>query len=374
MTDRGTDIDFDFFEEPETQEATTRSPTRAPRRPIRPPGGLTPLLRLVGLIAFAIALVVLLVFAIQSCRDESKRDQYADYMTDVRAIARDSSLVGRQLNRLLTRPGVRPAQVQTELGGLAQAEEQHVASAREVTPPGRLREQHRRLVDALELRASGLRGLEDAFRRSTRLRSARAAGRLLAEPMRRLVASDVLWDDGFLRGSVAVLQSQGVRGVEVPNSTFLRDPELATARGMSPVWQRIRGTPTTTRRPGLHGSALVSVRALPSGLVLVRDQENVVTASPDLAFEVTISNSGESQEVQVKVRLTVAQENRPVRRLATVPLINPGEEKSVRFRNLGQIVQFAERVPVRVEVLPVRGETRLANNSAEYPVSFRLVE
>ena len=72
MSSSDTDFEFDFFEEPETQEAPGRSERslrrplgggrgpRMPRGPIRPRAGFTPLLRLLGLIAFAILIVVLL--------------------------------------------------------------------------------------------------------------------------------------------------------------------------------------------------------------------------------------------------------------------------------------------------------------------------
>src|SRR6187549_2580775 len=60
MTERDDDLDFEFFDdEPATQEAVSAQPRiirRVPRPPTppRPPAGITPLLRLVGLIALAI--------------------------------------------------------------------------------------------------------------------------------------------------------------------------------------------------------------------------------------------------------------------------------------------------------------------------------
>ena len=115
MTERETDFDFDFFDEPQTREteAPPRRTTRAaPRRPPRPPSGITPLLRLAGLIAFVILVVVLLVFWVQSCRAADKRETYRDYMDEVRAVARDSQSIGRELNTLLTTPGIKLAELE----------------------------------------------------------------------------------------------------------------------------------------------------------------------------------------------------------------------------------------------------------------------
>src|SRR5437763_7107182 len=98
------DLEFEFFDEPETVEATQRR--RLPRlempgnrggggddRPPRPPRsgggptGLVPLARLVGLIAIAIAVVVGLVFWVDSCQGKSTHDEYASYSAEVKTIA-----------------------------------------------------------------------------------------------------------------------------------------------------------------------------------------------------------------------------------------------------------------------------------------------
>ena len=82
MTERDSDIEFDFFDEPETEEATERVRTpggRPPGGPRRPPhsSGTGPAsLRLAGLIAFLILAAVLLVVGIRSCASSSKHDKY----------------------------------------------------------------------------------------------------------------------------------------------------------------------------------------------------------------------------------------------------------------------------------------------------------
>jgi hypothetical protein len=382
MTERGSDIDFDFFDEPETQEAPERArPARpgpgGPRRPpFRPPAGLTPLLRLVGLVAFAIAVIVVLVLWVQSCGSDSERDAYAAYVQQVRAIGADSQEVGRELNTVLTTPGITQADLQERLGGLAQTEEQNVARARELSAPGRLREEQRAVVSALELRVSGLRRLADAFQQvqTPANRDPAEAGALLATQMHRFIASDVVWDDEFRDPAVSLLRSEGIGGVEVSDSNFLPNAEIATGAGMGAIYQRIRGASTGGQGSdgARHGNGIVSVQALPSGQTLNEGEDNFVTATADLAFEVTIENSGDAQEVRVTVRLTVEQSPRPIEKEQVINIINPGERKTVVFRQLGQIVQFAQKTTLRVEVEPVPNEENTRNNTASYPVTFSL--
>jgi hypothetical protein len=132
------------------------------------------------------------------------------------------------------------------------------------------------------------------------------------------------------------------------------------------------GTATTGGTTGgLHGTGLNEVRALPGNQVLSEDSENTVTATTDLGFSVQVEDTGDSQEVQVKVTLTIQQSPTPIVQTKTVDLINPGEQKTVIFRNLGQ-VQFATRTVVKVDVQPVPEEKNTANNSKQYPVIFSL--
>jgi hypothetical protein len=386
MTEREPDFEFDFFEEPETQEGsgrtdrTLRRPLgrggkgpRAPRGPIRPRTGFTPLLRLLGLIAFAILIVVLLLLWVQSCQEDQKRDAYGDYMTEISAVARDSERVGRELSDTLTTPGIKPAELQKQLTGLVQQQQISATGAQELDPPGPLRASHESAIEALEFRVAGLAGLAEAFRRTQGSKDAPAAGALLASRAERLSASDVVWEDLFMARAVTVLQQEDVTGVEVPDSNFVQTPDLASTRSMVPIWERINGsaasgsgTPT-----GLHGTNLESVKVIPGGQQLSTSAENTVEATTDLAFAVAVADSGDSQEVKIEVTLTIQQSPTPIVKKQTIELINPGETKTVVFRDFPS-VDFGERRIMRVDVDPVPGETNTSNNSAEYPVIFSL--
>ena len=376
MTERDTEIEFDFFEEPATREATRPDRSvrrsRGPRRPSGPPSGLTPLLRLVGLISFAILIIVGLVFWVSSCRGEAKKDRYQSYMGDVQQVAEQSQQIGAQLTTTLTRPEIRQAQLVSTLQGYAQQEDLVAGRAERLDPPGPLRRQHEQVVESLQLRVSGLRGLADAF--GARTGNATQVGNDLSEQYRRLTASDVVWDDLFKDPSAQELRRQDLRGIQVPDSNFVPNPDLGTARGMTSIWQRVRGqasgggTGTGTTPTGSHGHGLVSVKVV-GGAVLDPNELNKIVATTDLSFQVALENSGDSTETGVQVELTIQKETQPLTKTQRVDLTEPGEETTVTFENVGP-VPFVQRTTLQVNVKPVPGERNTANNSAEYPVIF----
>jgi hypothetical protein len=372
MTERDTDIEFDFFEEPETQEAPRRErPPRPgpPRPPVRPPAGFTPLLRLVGLVAFAILLVILLVVAIQSCQANGNRAKYENYMKKVSDIGTDSQSIGGELTTALTGSALKEPALERKLAGLARRQELDVERARQITPPARLEDEHMNLIEALQFRVNGLIGLEKAFHDTVSTKNTSQAATTLASQAERLIASDVVWADNFRDPSKRVLASQGVH-VTVPDSTFLSNPELASANALASILDRIRGATTGGTRGGPHGDALVGVKAVPGNTDLSSTSETTVTATDRLAFAVTVKDTGNSQELNVQVSLTIQQSN-PIVKHTTIDVINPNEEKTVVFSHFPS-VSFNGPVTIKVAVAPVPGETITSNNSADYKVLFTL--
>ena len=380
MSARDDDIEFDFFDdEPATSEAQSTQRVRLPRRggsgggpsrPSGPPKGVTPLVRLVLLVVGLIALVLILVLVVQSCAASSKRDAYDDYMADVRAIAAQSDANGRKLTAALTTQGVKVDDLEATLRGLADNERQLVTRSADLDPPGLLREENRHVVEALQLRVSGVDGLAATFRQTANSKSANDAS-LLTEQAQRLFASDVVWADLFKDPAVRQLQAEDLGGVRVPASVFVANRDLLNEQSMSNVLKRLRGAATGGTPTGLHGTNLVSTRALPANQTLQTGADNTVTASTDLAFAVTIEDSGDSQEVQIRVTLTIEKSDNPIVKTEQIDVINPGEQKTVTFSDLGQ-VPFATKTNLKVDVKAVPGETKTSNNSATYPVIFSL--
>ncbi|MDP9232471.1 MAG: hypothetical protein M3O73_06845 [Actinomycetota bacterium] len=386
MTERDTDIDFDFFEEePPTQESSrtdrimrrSGGGPRGPQRPPSAPTNLTPLLRLVGLIAFAILIIVLLVFWVQSCREAGKTKTYKSYMTKVSEVAAASQQIGRQLSTVLVAQGLKQAEVESRISGLARQEQLDVDRARGITPPGTLRAEQAALIEALQFRVSGLNGLANALAATANTKNTTRAGAVLASQMQRLLASDVIYDDEFKDPSAAELRQQGVTGTSasggplVPDSNFLQSADFVTTTSMASVLSKIRGgTGGTTTTGGLHGTNLVSVKALPTETALSTSTQTTVTVRTNLAFQVTIEDSGDSQETGITVKLTIQQAGSdPMVKTATINFISPREQKVVTFSNFPRPPGFSPGV-IKVEVTPVPGETKTDNNSADYPVIF----
>ena len=379
MDTRDDDIEFDFFDdEPVTKEAAqprVRLPRRDPDRPRRrigPPRGPQPLFRLLALVAIVITLVVVFGLVIQSCAGSERHDAYASYMDNVAKIAAQSTANGKSVSAALTTAGLSVAQVQSKLRGVAEQERQNVRQAQELDPPGRLRDESTHLVDALGLRVSGVEGLADTFQKTATSTDNPGDAALLAAQADRLLASDIVWDDLFREPATLQLQQDGVSGVTVPESHFVASADLVTTKSMELVLQRLRGADTSGTPTGLHGTNIVSVKADPGGQTLVPGQLNTVTATTELAFQVTVMDSGDAQEVGIPVTLTIEQgTGKPVVKTAKIDVINPGEEQTVTFADLGE-VRFATQSTLKVDVQPVLGEKNKDNNSAQYNVIFSL--
>jgi hypothetical protein len=243
--------------------------------------------------------------------------------------------------------------------------------AQDLNAPGQMEVANTGAVESLRYRVNGLRGLQQAFKEAADETDASVAGGMLLEQTRRLLASDIIWSDSFQEPAEAVLSDEGIQGLDVPSSEFVTTDDLVSQSSLAAIWQRIKGAATGGTTSGLHGSGIAYVKALPSGQLLSSGTETTIKVTDQLAFEVGVEDTGESQEVRIKVTLTIPKQPSPIVKTATIPIIDAGETKSVTFK-VGALVPFGEQTTVKVDVDPVPGETNTTNNTSEFPVIFTL--
>ena len=259
------------------------------------------------------------MFWVQSCQASSKDKTYKSYMGKVSDVAGSSQQIGKQLSSVLLQQGLKESQLEQRVSGLARQEQLDVQRARAITPPGTLRDEHLALIQALQFRVSGLNGLASALAATANTKDATRAGTVLASQMQRLLASDVIYQDSFKAPSSAELTRQGVTGTNdaggplVPDSNFLQSSDLVTPTAMVTVINRIRGGTTTPSTGGLRGTNLVSVKAQPAGTELSTSTQTTVFVRTNMSIDVTVEDSGDSQEANIPVTLTIVQAGVPDR-------------------------------------------------------------
>ena len=370
-------LDFDFFDD-EAPDGSGRRPEE-PRRPsddggprpprFRPPGNAMPLLRLVGLVAFAILIAVLLIVWAQGCAGDRQRESYEDFMGEMTVVGSDSAQIGDRLADLLITPGLKQAELEQKLSGLVEQQELGVTRAESIDAPGQVFRPYEAALEALRFRVAGLQGLLDTFVATKDAKDAAVAGAALSAQGQRLITSDVIWSDLFKAGSEAELEAEDVTGVAVPASVFVDNADLYSTRSMTAIWQRVHGASTGGETTGLHGTALGAVVAQPSGQQLSVTEETTIVASTELAFDVSVTNSGDNQEVSIAVDFQILGPGTPIKKQAKIDLLDPGETTTVQFTDFPEI-PFGEKVSVKVDVQPVKGETNTTNNTGEFPVIF----
>jgi hypothetical protein len=373
----------EFFEEPETLEAPGRQRRRirpprpgGPRRPSPPPPGAVALARLAGLVALAIAVVVGLVFWVGSCQGKSKHDEYASYMNDLRPLADDSARSGVEFTNALGSAKLTLVGLQSKLQEWSREQQQVYDEAVRLRPPGPLQAAHQEALATFQLRAIGLAGLANALAQTGSKTDSDVANSLAGQAQ-TLTASDLVWANLFHLPAAAALKQSGVKGVIAPPSQIVPNPVVISPDSFLTVYQRLKAANTGGKPPsGLHGSELNKTEAASGGSTkeLSTSSPTTVDVSPDLAFNVTFTDSGNFQEVKIPVTLTVKVFGKTVlNRTKTVDSLDAKQTTTVSFGNLQLPTSaFSANARVLVEIGKVPGEKRLDNNSASYPVFFSL--
>ncbi len=134
------------------------------------------------------------------------------------------------------------------------------------------------------------------------------------------------------------------------------------------------GTAGGTADGQLHGTTLISTVFAPGDSQLDPSIVNEVDSANNMAFAVTVQNSGDATEVAIKINVTLRAKGMDDRTLPTgeITTLDPGAEGTVEIPfGLSDIV-FDDVVTAKVTVEKVPGEENVDNNIGVYEIQFRL--
>ena len=221
----------------------------------------------------------------------------------------------------------------------------------------------------MQLRESGLRGLQQAPSQIQAASDPEQAGASLAEQAARLIAGTVVYDDLFRARSEEVLQQEGVSGVAVPDSPFLADTGLVSAASLSELVRRITQGGEEVR-PVSTATRSSASACSPAARSSRRTRRTRIVATEDMSIQVLVRNSGDFQEARRPGQADAPAGSRDPQ----VAADRPDQQQADEGRDVQQLHEpdFAALTTLKVSVEPVPGEENTGNNTAEYSVIFSL--
>jgi hypothetical protein len=361
---------FDEDDEPRTRVRPRR--TASARGSSGPPDRQQVLIRQISLLVGALAVLALLLFVIDGCRDSARESALKDYNRSVGSIVSDSdSQVGKPFFDLLRNPGSGDLEAQVA-SYMSQAETQFT-QAKRIDTPGDMVPAQRSFLEAMEMRRDGLKSIADQVRTAlgSNAEAADTAIRNITGAMQLFLASDVIYTTRVLPRIEAELKEADVGAQRLqqtqffPGTQWLDESTVADALGA----QLSSGGNGGGREPapGLHGTGIDSVQV--GDLTLQPDAANRIAYGADTEFTVNFTNQGENDEVDVKVVLRIEGGPKPLRVERTVEAVAAGAAASPTLA-LDTPPPLDTPVEITVEVKPVPGEEKTDNNKSTYDALF----
>jgi len=316
--------------------------------------------------------LVLFIFLLRGCLDSRKERAFTDYVRDVGALVQESDQESGALFKLLAGDGGSDVDVQIKLDGFAAESSKLVDRARGTDRPDELARAQSSLVQALEFRRDGIRGIADALPDAiAREQDRREGTERIAREMQNFLTSDVIYAERVLPSLAEALKEEGLGGEQLPRSQFL--PEVAWLQPDA-VADRVGklgggggGDAQGAPAPGLHGNGLAGVTL--GGQALTPDAAPSIRATDDLKLQVQVINQGENTETDVNVKVTIGKGGDAIKLEKVLDTIAAGETKPVEIPVAAR-PPTGQNVPVTVEVAPVAGEKKTDNNKGTFSAIF----
>lgn len=332
-------------------------------RPHRRPERQQILLRRGLALGGGLLVLILIVLGVKGCLNARKQQELSDYARNVSQIAEVTDQTGKAFFGKLSNPGnLSVTEFVAEVNADRSAMSNYVTRVESLDAPGEMSHAQATLKLVYELRGSAMAAI--AAKMSTALGNV-GAGKATAEianRMRMLMASDVLYGAVVRPEIDGVLAANGIDGSDVPRSAFLPDGNRwLDGAAITAALASVSGS-SRTATPGVHGLGLIATDI--GGTELVSESTTAVSAKGTPEVEVKVQNQGESTENGVTVSVTVNGHTLQ----GNISSIAVGETASV---TIPLTPAPRGKATLEVDVKPVPGEQVTENNKASYTVEFQ---
>lgn len=366
-----------FFDEDDEPRRTTPRPRRArPAGPVAADSQTLLIRRAVALVG-GLLVLILLVIAVNSCRNSQKENALKDYNRQLSAVAGGSVReVGEPFFQLLADSGGgSPQELESAISSLREQAELQYRQVRALDVPGEMRGAQEAALIALEWRQNGLSYISQRIRTALgdEGEAANQAIEEIAGQMQVFLASDVSWQTRVIPFVKGALDDAEIGGQEIARSPFLPDQAWLDPQTVaSELDQQLTtedgggGEPTG---PGLHGTGLDATSY--GDVTLQPGVSNRLTFTAGQAFTVRFTNQGENDEFDIKVTMRIQGDGGgdEITLSDTIPKLVPGESATAELP-LEDQPPLDTAVTIRVNVAKVPGEEKVDNNRSEYPALF----
>lgn len=313
--------------------------------------------------------LILLILLLRGCLNARKEQAFKDYVRDVGALVQESGQESKLLFELLSGTEGSDVDVENQLNAFAGESAKLVDRARETEHPDELEAAQRFLVESLEFRRDGIRGIADALPDAIAAQQERRQGtERIAAQMQRFLTSDRIYFDRALPSLLGPLRKEGL-SEQAPGSKFLPNVDWLQPDTVADRVGKLGGGGGGDKAaaPGLHGNGVAS--ATLGGQALAPGTSPSIGATEDLKLVVQIANQGENTETDVKVTATIGRGAEAIKLTKVLGSIAAGETKPVELP-VAEQPPTGQNVPITVQVEPVPGEEKTDNNKGAFSAIF----
>ncbi len=331
------------------------------------------MVRRIGLAAVVVIAIVLIAVLVNSCETSARNSALKDYNNSVASLNARSVQTGTNFFGVLAGGTSDPMSLQQRLAEAANDATSQLNSAKGLSVPDEVKGAQQDFVQALQMRKDGMNNIANEVEPALQAQTAQSSVDSIAAEMARFYASDVLYKDYAVPQIVGALRAAGITvgglgGQQLNSDQFLPSIDwLDPTHVATTLHVTLPSSTTTTQHiaPGLHGHELNSVSV--GGSTLQTGSTNSIPASPAPTFTLDFANTGQNTETNVKCRVTVSGSS--VSGQTVVPQTTAGESTSCQ-------VTLSSTPPkgshtLTATIVPVPGETKTANNTLTFPVTFQ---